>query len=177
MRALLPYLLVTLPWMALLCLKDWRTQRLPNCWLLPMAALALGVRSVLMGGWAGAVMGCAGGAVCALFLLVPFLRRCAGAGDVKLLFVCGCWLGLEVCADLLMWVSLIGFVLALGFLLARRQTRLRLVHWVRCLCDVRYDRVAGRAALPPLSPEAVRMPFSLAIALGFYATPLFDLLT
>lgn len=111
-----------------------------------------------------------GGALCGLFLLLPFFLRMAGAGDVKLLFVCGCWLGNAGVATFLMLTSLGGFALAVTFLLCRRDSAARLRHLLRTLVDVRYDRAAGRARLPARTDEAGRIPFSLAIALGYLGT-------
>ena len=110
-------LLATLPWMAVLCVKDWRTRRLPNVWVLPMGAVALMVRLASAGWSEGVLPGLTGGALCGLFLLLPFFLRMAGAGDVKLLAVCGCWLGSAWTATFLMLTSLGGFVLAVTFLL------------------------------------------------------------
>lgn len=163
-------LLSTVPWLAVLCVKDWRTRRLPNAWVLPMGAVALAARLALAGWGGGVLPGLAGGALCGLFLLLPFFLRMAGAGDVKLLFVCGCWLGSAGVATFLMLTSLGGFALAVTFLLFRRGSAARLRHLLRTLVDVRYDRAAGRARLPARTDEAGRIPFSLAIALGYFGT-------
>lgn len=163
-------LLATLPWMAVLCVKDWRTRRLPNVWVLPMGAVALMVRLASAGWSEGVLPGLTGGALCGLFLLLPFFLRMAGAGDVKLLAVCGCWLGSAWTATFLMLTSLGGFVLAVTFLLCRQGSAARLMHLFRTLTDVRYDRATGRAQLPPRTDESGRIPFSLAIAFGYLGT-------
>ena len=89
-----------------------------------------------------------------------------GAGDVKMLFAAGCALGRGRAAGFLLFVSLAGLALGLVWFLSARFDRRRIRHLARTLFDPRYDRAAGRAALPPKSAEACRVPFGLAIAAG-----------
>jgi prepilin peptidase CpaA len=166
--------MATLPWMVVLCIKDWRIRRLPNVWVLPMGVVALLIRWMTGGLVAGLFDGLIGGALCGAFLLVPFLAHRAGAGDVKLLFVCGCWLGVGSTMLMLILTSFAGFVLALGFLCCCAASRLGVLHVVRCLFDRHYDRKAGREALQQRPPEAGRVPFAIAIAVGFYGTILLE---
>ena len=55
-------------------------------------------------------------------------------------------------------------------IIMRKVGMARLKHAMRCLFDWRYDRVAGRAALPPKEDEGNRIPFGVAIAIGTWAT-------
>jgi prepilin signal peptidase PulO-like enzyme (type II secretory pathway) len=52
----------------------------------------------------------------------------------------------------------------------RKVTAARLKHFFRSVFDWRYDRAAGRAAIPPKTDERARVPFGIAIALGTWAT-------
>ncbi len=70
---------------------------------------------------------------------------------------------------LLVYTAFAGLGVALALLLAGRVDGARLKHYGRCLVDFRYDRQAGRAALPPKDSEQARVPFSFAIALGLLA--------
>ena len=154
-------------WLLALCAWDLRARRLPNALTLGGAAVALAAR--LGAGWPSAAPfldGLAGGALAALLLLLPFLVRAAGAGDVKMLFAAGCALGRGRAAGFLLFVSLAGLALGLVWFLSARFDRRRIRHLARTLFDPRYDRAAGRAALPPKSAEACRVPFGLAIAAG-----------
>jgi Flp pilus assembly protein protease CpaA len=148
-----------------LCANDLRRRRLPNVLTLGGAAAAL---AALWGAGGVAVMvdGLLAGLLCALFLLIPFFLRAAGGGDVKMLFACGIIAGMSHAMALLLFMSFAGFMLAVVMAAAGRVDLARLKHAGRCLFDWRYDRRAGRAALPPRESERGRVPFGLAIAAG-----------
>ena len=163
------------PWLAVLCAKDLRTRRLPNAWTL--GGLAAGL--ALQAGWSGLsgfVDGLSAAGICILFLLIPFLVRAAGAGDLKMLAACGAFVGMKSVLLLLLCVSFAGFFVAVGMLVTRKVGAARLKHAFRTLFDWRYDRKAGLAALPPKEDEGNRIPFGLAIALGTLATLMIQLL-
>jgi len=157
------------PWLAVLCAKDLKTRRLPNAWTL--GGLAAGL--IVQFGWGGVgglVDGLEAAGVCVLFLLIPFLVRAAGAGDLKMLAACGAFVGMRQVLMLLLAVSFAGFFVAVGMLITRKVGAARMKHAFRTLFDWRYDRKAGRAALPPKEDEGNRVPFGLAIAIGTLAT-------
>ena len=157
------------PWLAVLCCKDLKTRLLPNAWTL--AGLAAGL--ALQFGWggvAGLVDGLSAAGVCVLFLLVPFLVRAAGAGDLKMLAACGAFVGMKSVWLLLLAVSFAGFFVAVGMLVTKKVGMPRMKHALRSVFDWRYDRKAGRAALPAKEDEGNRVPFGVAIALGTFAT-------
>lgn len=87
-----------------------------------------------------------------------------------MLFACGALAGFRLCVAELLFVSVIGLVVAVFMMLARRVSLARLRHGLRCVFDWRYDRRAGRVGLPPVSDERVRVPFGIAIALGTAVT-------
>jgi len=161
-------LMLALPWLVALCACDIRSRRLPNA--LTLGGAAAGV-AVLWGAGGVAAMldGLAAGALCGLFLLLPFFLRAAGGGDVKMLFACGIIAGMRLAAPLLIYMAFAGFALAIVMAVAGRADLARVKHWVRCLFDWRYDRKAGRAALPPRESERGRVPFGVAIAVGLVA--------
>ena len=159
-------------WLLALCVEDARRRRLPNALTLGGALVALAWRAGA-GGTSAFWSGLEGGLCAALLLAVPFLLHAAGGGDVKMLFAVGAALGRAHVVGLLFYVSVAGLFLALLFLLFGRVDRRRLVHWVRCVFDWRYDRRAGRAALPPKTSERCRVPFGLAIAAGAWLEMLF----
>lgn len=152
-------------WLLALCVEDARRRVLPNALTLGGALVALAWR-LGAGGLPAFMGGFMGGVFCALLLIVPFLLHSAGGGDVKMLFAVGAALGRGRTVGLLFHISLAGLVLALVFLVFGRVDRSRLVHYTRCVFDWRYDRAAGRAALPPKTSEKARVPFGLAIAAG-----------
>ena len=157
------------PWLAVLCVKDLKTRRLPNAWTLGGLAAGLVVQFG-WGGWSGLVDGLEAAGVCVLFLLIPFLVRAAGAGDLKMLAACGAFIGMRQVFLLLLAVSFAGFFVAVGMLVTRKVGMARMKHAFRTLFDWRYDRKAGRAALPSKEDEGNRVPFGVAIALGTLAT-------
>lgn len=157
------------PLLAVLCCKDLKTRRLPNVWTL--GGLAVGL--TLQFGWGGVtglVDGLSAAGVCVLFLLLPFLVRAAGAGDLKMLAACGAFVGMKSVWLLLLAVSFSGFIVAVGMLVTRKVGLPRMKHAFRTVFDWRYDRKAGRAALPPKEDEGNRVPFGVAIAMGTLAT-------
>lgn len=158
-------------WLLVLCVQDWRTRRLPNWLTLGGAAAALAWR--LGRGIPPFADGVAGGLLCAALLILPFLLHAAGGGDVKMLFAVGCLFGKNHAMELLLCISLAGLLLAPAMVIAGKASGGRLKHWLRCAFDWRYDRSAGRAALPPADDERCRIPFGIAIAAGTWATMLF----
>jgi len=156
-------------WLAVLCYMDCRYRRLPNALTVGGALVALAARYGA-GGWAAGNAGILGGIVCGLFLLLPFILHAAGGGDVKMLFAVGCALGIRCAPAVILYTSLAGLLLMLVMLAWGASDGRRLKHYLRSLFDCRYDRAAGRAALPPKDSEKCRVPFGVAIAVGAWAT-------
>jgi len=156
------------PLLSVLCWKDWRTRTLPNALTFGLAILGFGWR-IWADGMGGVVDGVLGAVAGGLFLLIPFLMKAAGGGDVKMLAAVGVFTGLRFCVAQLMFVSLAGLALATVLVAARAVSPARLKHAIRCFFDWRYDRVKGRASLPPRSDEGGRAPFGIAIAIGTMA--------
>ena len=162
---LVKFILAT-PWLIYLGVRDYRTRQLPNLFTLGGAAVMLviafgadfqyGLNSLIAGG------------LCALFLLLPFFLRAAGAGDVKMLFASGIIAGPGNVLNLILLISFAGLILALVMLVLKAVDSARLKHYLRCMFDFRYDRKAGRAALPPPESEACRVPFGVAISCGLF---------
>ena len=164
MSYLLTICIIT-PLLGLLCWHDCRKRELPNLLTLVLAVVALGWRIWQHGG-KGAIDGLLGGLICGLFLLVPFLLKGAGGGDVKMLFGAGIATGLRYCFAELLFVSLSGLFLGLAMMVFEAVTAARLKHWLRIVFDWKYDRKAGEAALPSKEDEKGRIPFGVAIAVG-----------
>lgn len=152
-------------WALALSVCDLRTRTLPNYLTIGGAAAVLVIRGGF-GGWAGITDALAAGAVAGAFLLIPFLMRGAGGGDVKMLFTAGAIVGWSRVLFLLWYMSLAGLVLAVVMLALNKVEGNRLKHYLRCAVDWRYDRQAGAAALPPKESAKVRVPFALAISAG-----------
>ena len=157
------------PLLAVLCWYDCKYRRLPNVLTLGLILLSL-IWRICMGGWYGFVDGVLGGLVCGAFILIPFLMRGAGGGDLKMIFGTGIATGLHLSFAELLFVSLTGVVLGLGMLVFKRVDGRRLKHYLRCVFDWRYDRKAGAESLPDRTDERGRVPFGVAIAIGTVIT-------
>ena len=144
---------------------DLRQHRIPN-WL-TYSGLLLGVamRGVFLG-WKGllsALLGCllAGGV-----MLVFYMVRAMGAGDVKIMAAIGAWIGPREAVNVLLATAICGGVLAIAYAIYRK----RMVSTLRNVGSVlRFHAWAGVQSHPELNldnPSALRMPYGLAIALG-----------
>ncbi|MDT8389370.1 MAG: prepilin peptidase [Lentisphaeria bacterium] len=162
-------------WLLALCWKDWRERRLPNWLTLGGAAVAL-VWRLGYGGGGLFLDGFATACLAGFFLFIPFLLHGAGGGDVKMMFAAGAVVGWSNLLPLLLFTSFGGVLVILLMLACKKLDTARIRHYARCVFDWRYDRRNGRENLPPADSERVRVPFSLAIAVGT-CIPLFPRFT
>ena len=161
---LIPLLLGSV-WSFILSYYDLKWRILPNWLTLGGAAVAL-VGRLGFGGWPFFVDGFAAAAGAGAFLLVPFLMRGAGGGDVKMLFAAGAIVGWSRLLPMLWVTSLAGMVMGVALLATGHLDGARLKHVMRCAFDWRYDRKAGELSLPPKESARFRIPFSIPIAVG-----------
>ncbi len=155
------------PWLAILCYYDSRYRRLPNVLTLGGFLIAVVVQFCL-GGIASGVDSLISAFVCAGFLLIPFLLRAAGGGDVKMLLAVGAIIGTKRVLETLVYISFSGFFLAIFMIILGLVSSKRLLHYLRCAFDWRYDRKKGKENLPSRDSESVRIPFGVAIAMGVW---------
>jgi len=158
----LTFSLITI-WLVVLGWYDCFYRRLPNYLTLGGAAVFLVMRFAL-GGTTSMLNGLLGGAIGAAFLLLPFLMRGAGAGDLKMFFAVGCLSGYPRIFLIMILASILGLILGIGMMIAGKVDGARLKHWFRCCTSLNYDREAGRKALPDKNKETVRIPFGVAIS-------------
>lgn len=161
-------LILTVVWAGYLARCDWRTRTLPNVGTLGGALVA--VAWACGRGWDAGLATLLAGLGAAAFLLLPYIVRAAGAGDVKMLFAAGAIAGPGRVLPLVFAVSVCGVVLAVVMLFARRVSAARLKHWANVCFNFRYDRAVGAALLPPRSSEQCRVPFGIAIGAGLVLT-------
>ena len=157
------------PWLAVLLRQDWTTRSLPNRYTLGGSVVIL-VWQFAWGGLPYLLNSRAGGLIAGAVLLMPFLVRAAGAGDVKFLFASGLLVGYPTVFPMLFLISGFGLLLGIVMQLSGRFDPARLKHIARCLFDWRYDRKQGRLKLPDREDEKVRIPFGVAISLGVWGT-------
>lgn len=146
---------------AVAIVSDLRVRRIPN-WLTGAGiVLALALRAVpggpaLLPGVAGAGIGLALG-------LMLFAIGALAAGDGKLLAAAGAFLGPLALAHALFWAALAGAVLGTGALVLRWGP---MGFVIRVQTLVRSIGRGGLAALDVRRPEAVTVPYGVAIGAG-----------
>lgn len=168
-------LVLLTPWLIALCVSDIRFRKLPNVLTFGGFFVALAMAAG-MGGVPGFVDALFAAGCAFLFLIIPFFVRAAGAGDVKMISAAGAFLGLAQVPFFLLATSFAGLFVALAMICMRQVSVARLKHAFRTLFDWRYDRAAGKAALPPKDDERARVPFGCAISIGVWATLVAELL-
>ena len=155
--------------LALACLSDLRTRRIPNA--LTFSAAACGLLFHLITGGSTAAAWSLGGCLLGAALFFPmFALRGMGAGDVKLLAAVGAWLGPGQVAVVALVTSIAGGVLGLlvaigyGYLwTALSNLWMLLTHW----------RVTGIRPLENVTLQGTRGPrlaYALPIAIGTVVT-------
>lgn len=167
-------LILLTPWLIALCVGDIRFRKLPN--KLTLGGFAVAIAMAFGFGGVPRVLDALMAAGCGfLFLFIPFLVRAAGAGDVKMITAAAAFLGLAQVPFFLLATSFAGLFVAVVMICLKQVTAARLKHAFRSLFDWRYDRKAGRAALPPKDDEKARVPFGCAIAIGVLSTLVMEL--
>jgi len=155
--------------LALACLSDLRTRRIPNALTASAAAGAL-LFHLVSGGWSAAGSSLAGLFLGALLFFPMFALRGMGAGDVKLLAAVGAWLGPAPVVTVALATSIVGGVIAVAVALAHGYLRkaltnlyLILMHW----------HIAGVRPLESVTLEQARGPrlaYAFPIAIGTVVT-------
>lgn len=144
---------------------DVQRGRIPNG--LTYAAIAVGLASrAVSGGWRSLLDGLGAGLIGGGVFFIFFLVRGMGAGDVKLMAAVGVWSGLRQLPAVMIATALAGGILALGMMLIhkRASTTLRNVGSL-----FRFHLMSGLAPHPEINlqnPQALRLPYALAIAAG-----------
>jgi prepilin peptidase CpaA len=155
--------------LALACISDIRTRRIPNVLTLSAAFAAL-IFHAATGGWVAAGWSLAGWLAGAALFFPIFALRGMGAGDVKLLAAVGAWLGPGQVVFVALATSIAGGLMGAGVALASgylgtafSNLRLLLTHW----------RVAGVQPLSTVTLEGTRGPrlaYAVPITVGTMVT-------
>lgn len=154
-------------WLAALAYCDCKWRRLPNELTLP-GLVIFPVLWFFISGVPGVLSSLLGLLIGGLFLLVPYLLRGAGAGDVKMLASVGALSAYPGIFMTLLITSAFGLILGVVMIVAGKTDGTRVIHYLRCCFDWNYDRVTGAAHLPDKKREKVRIPYGLAIAVGMW---------
>ena len=148
---------------------DVRSHRIPNWLVLSGALYALAFNTVFPPWLHGTALFPLAGLGLGLALFLPlYLLRAMGAGDVKLLAMCGAFLGPNEIWRVALAVLITGGLLGVVYVLANGSA-LRMVQNLTTLFRVgALDTMTG--AVPslriPASVSAGRLPYGVAIAVG-----------
>lgn len=155
---------------------DVRVRRIPNVLTLPLWAAGLAWWAATQGfGGLGQALG--GMAVAGLPFFLLWIICGTGAGDAKMMFAIGAWLGVEHAAVAVVAVALAGGLLSLGYAVAHGRLRAALVNtaWVTFTLPMVVlgpGRLADRQKLVPRSSggdvggKPLKTPYSLAMLAG-----------
>jgi prepilin peptidase CpaA len=149
---------------------DLRLGRIPN--LLNLAGFTAGV-SLCCARWgaAGLVSSLAGSALGLAILLVPFLLRMVGGGDVKFLAASGAFIGWR-----LLWPSFVagaalGGLLALALFALREKSLKGAYRTVALLASGAWTRPGGH-----VREQRLKLPYAVPLSIGLLLVSLFHFL-
>lgn len=142
---------------------DWRYRRIPNWLTLPGLLAGIAVNTATSG-WPGAKNSLLGAGL-GLLILLPFvLIKALGAGDWKLIGAIGACLGPARLVAVLIGSMFVAGVMAMGLIVYKGRVRQTLGNIGRMLRAFLTLHLPG----PEVSldnPEAVKIPFGVAVAL------------
>ena len=155
---------------------DLRTRRIPNRLVLwgtvggvllnSMLPAGAGLFQPPLGGL-GLLQSLAGAAAGLALLLPMYLLRALGAGDVKLMAMCGAFLGPDAVLEAALLTFLCGGVLALAAALAGQRLRQVLKNTYHMMLGALLHSLAGGAATIAEPPAATgKLAYAFAIASG-----------
>jgi prepilin peptidase CpaA len=155
--------------LAIACIADVRTRRIPNALTFSGAGLAL-IYHLLTGGWSAAATSLGGWLLGAALFFPMFALRGMGGGDVKLLAAVGAWVGPGNVVFVALATSVAGGLMALTvaighgyFKVAISNLWMLLMHW----------RVMGVRPLPAVTLHGAKGPklaYALPITIGTMVT-------
>jgi len=145
--------------LALACVSDWRTRRIPNQIVVVLALGGFAFALITKPWLAGIAHAGAGGAV-GLAIWLPFYAlRTLGAGDVKLFAAASTYLGPHAAVEGALYTALFGGVIAFAFMIIQSgwtSTLLRVSHSIQQPALLRNE---------PTS-RLRRLPYAFAITAG-----------
>lgn len=159
---------------------DLRSRRIPNALTFGGAVTGL-LLNIALFRLAGVSSSLAGWALGTALLLIPFLLRAMGAGDVKLVAAVGAWAGPSFVLRVILFGALAGALIAVAFLLVRGYggqilrgavagLRSQLALAVGALWPSSFAlALAGTAEAETIAPAVLRstyLPYGPALAIG-----------
>ncbi len=146
-------------------ISDVRQRRIPNVLTYSSMLAGLAVQTAAYG-WKGLMMSAAGGLCFGGVLLVFYLIRAKGAGDVKLAAALGCVVGLPASLQVMFATAIAGGIFAVVYMVRARRIRETLRSTVSV---VEFHMRHGLQPHPVVNldnPKTARMPYGIAFAAG-----------
>lgn len=163
---------------------DLRSRRIPNVLTIGGAVLGAMINGAMLG-WKGAEESILGWLLGCGLLLLPFLQRALGAGDVKLLAAVGAWGGPSLVLHTLFLGAMAGGLIALAYLVVSgyvahvirriaRGLRLQLLLTLSLFWPGAIQHALDESEPQPLPHAALRatIPYGAALAVGGVAAML-----
>lgn len=139
-------------------IMDIKFRRIPNWLTIPACLAGLGYHAATGGLITGAVYALKGFGAGLVLLMIPFLLRYTGGGDVKLLAAAGSWLGVTGIVNLFLYGSIAGGVMALGLIIMTAGTgqAMNILFFPSTLMKTLSKKVTGKG-----------VPYAAAMGIGF----------
>ncbi|MGZ4858361.1 MAG: A24 family peptidase [Candidatus Angelobacter sp.] len=159
------FLAASFAWSAAGAAFDIWTKRIPNA--LSYSGILFGIllRTIFLG-WHGLGTAFAGGLIGGGVFFLLYLVRAMGGGDVKLMTAVGCFTGPMLIVQIITACALAGGVMAIATMIYRKRT----ITTIRNVGELLHFRLVNGPQVHPTlnidNPEAVRLPYGIAIAAG-----------
>jgi prepilin peptidase CpaA len=155
--------------LAVACITDLRTRRIPNLLTFSAAGLAL-LFHFITGGVSAVGWSLAGYALGAVLFFPMFALRGMGAGDVKLLAAVGAWIGPGQVATAALLTSVVGGIMAVGVALATGYLMTALSNLWMLLTHWRVMGVCPVSGVTLEGSRGPRLAYAVPITIGTMVT-------
>ena len=141
------------------------SRTIPN-WLTYPSVIAGLTLHLVLGGWRGLLSSLGAAAIVFLLVLGFFAIDAMGAGDLKLMTAVAAFAAMPYVFQVLFWTSIAGGIMALGLITWKRQFGKRIGNVWMLVMHHFHSGLVPKPELRMDSPDALRMPYGPAIALG-----------
>lgn len=144
------------------------SHRIPN-WLTYSAVLIGLTLRASLGGWRQLISAIAAVAIMFIFTNILYNLNSMGGGDVKLLTAMAAYVAMPHVFMLILCTSIAGGVIAVGFIIWKGQFRKRVATSITLVAHHFRGGFTQHPELNLENPDALKMPYGPAIALGSIA--------
>lgn len=149
---------------------DVRANRIPNILTIPFSIFAIAVHTSA-NGFAGFVFSFIGMATGIGLLIVPYLMRGMGAGDVKMMGAVGSFLGAKATLEVFLLVAILGGIYSVALIVLRREALRGVFKHTFITSALLFSGALRIQDLPVISQDETsggrpRLKYGVPIALG-----------